>query len=76
MTFNDDDFLEYFSSIGDVHCVEVKLNKRGHCRGYGFVTFSDDEVAENVISFDHHEVSVFFLLLHSRNKPHLLIIRI
>jgi len=48
------DMGEYFSQFGDVSFVQVKKDPTtGESRGFGFVSFSDNETAEDVLGRSH-----------------------
>ncbi|RDX80614.1 Heterogeneous nuclear ribonucleoprotein 1, partial [Mucuna pruriens] len=56
--FTDDELREYFSSYGDVIECQIMLDhKTGRSRGFGFVTFDNEDSVDNVFAVGKiHEI--------------------
>jgi len=48
------EFRQYFEKFGDIADAQIMTERQtGHSRGFGFVTFEDDEVARNALKARH-----------------------
>lgn len=68
-TCKEDDLRNYFSAFGEIQVIDIKINKNGICRGFGFITFCDPKVAEYVLSITHHEINGKPVIINVP-KPH------
>jgi RNA recognition motif-containing protein len=54
INLNPNDFRSYFEKYGTVTDAQIMTERNsGHSRGFGFVTFDDDDVARHVLSLRH-----------------------
>jgi len=49
-TVHDDEYLEYFSSFGELDDCILMRDQDGVCRGFGFVTYRNQESYDNVMA--------------------------
>ncbi|KAM3308230.1 heterogeneous nuclear ribonucleoprotein A0-like [Capsicum chacoense] len=49
----EESLMKYFSQFGEITDSVIISNKRGSPRGYGFVTYAESEIANEVLEEDH-----------------------
>ena len=65
----EDEFLEYFSTYGDVNYAKMCTNKETHMpTGTGFVQYKNEEVAQQLLEWSHQAEAIYDAHKGKRDK--------